>query len=136
MRISDWSSDVCSSDLVGPYIEHGLIGCDVAFVQLSPADENGQHSFGLISDYTRAAVDKARVVIAEINDQIPFTFGETIAAAENDVAIHVSRTPVDVGAARIGENDEAIATFAAPYIGTGPGLQRSEERRVGKGRDR
>src|SRR3546814_1821961 len=85
----------CHVSQVGPYIEQGLIGCDVAFVQLSPADENGQHSFGLISDYTRAAVDTARVVIAEINDQIPFTFGETVSAAEIDVAIHVSRTPVE-----------------------------------------
>ncbi|HEY9545876.1 MAG TPA: acetyl-CoA hydrolase/transferase C-terminal domain-containing protein [Solimonas sp.] len=113
----------CHVSQVGPYIEQGLIGCDVAFVQLSPADENGQHSFGLISDYTRAAVDTARVVIAEINDQIPFTFGETIAAAEIDVAIHVSRTPVEVGAARIGETDEAIAKFAAQYIENGSVLQ-------------
>src|SRR3546814_15263230 len=85
----------CHVSQVGPYIEQGLIGCDVAFVQLSPADENGQHSFGLISDYTRAAVDTARVVIAEINDQIPFTFGAPIAAAAIDAALPLSRSPVD-----------------------------------------
>src|SRR3546814_9509484 len=83
----------CHVSQVGPYIEQRLIGCDVAFVQLSPADENGQHSFGLISDYTRAAVDKSLVVIAEFNDQIPFTFVETFSAAVIDVPIHVSRSP-------------------------------------------
>lgn len=113
----------CHVSQVGPYIEQGLIGCDAAFVQLSPADENGQHSFGLISDHTRAAVKKARVVIAEINEQVPFTFGETIDASEIDVAIHVSRTPVEVGAAKIGATDEAIARFAAQYIEDGSVLQ-------------
>jgi hypothetical protein len=30
-------------------IERAMIGCDVAFVQVSPADDDGNHSFGLIS---------------------------------------------------------------------------------------
>lgn len=113
----------CHVSQVGPYIEQGLIGCEVAFVQVSPADENGRHSCGLISDYVRAAVAKARVVMAEVNDQIPFTFGETIAASEIDIAIHVSRAPVEVGAAKIGETDEAIAKYAAQYIDDGSVLQ-------------
>lgn len=113
----------CHVSQVGPYIEQGLIGCEVAFVQVSPADENGRHSCGLISDYVRAAVAKARVVMAEVNDQIPFTFGETIDASEIDIAIHVSRAPVEVGAAKIGETDEAIAKYAAQYIDDGSVLQ-------------
>ena len=108
---------------VGPMIEQGIIGCDVAFVQLSPADENGNHSFGLISDYVQAAVTKARVVIAEINDQVPFTFGECLPASRIDVAVQVSRPLVEVGAARITETDGAIAKYAAAYIGDGAVIQ-------------
>ena len=37
-------------------IEQGLIGCDVAFVQVSPPDADGNHSFGLINDFIQAAV--------------------------------------------------------------------------------
>ncbi|CAN7365007.1 hypothetical protein LJR225_002225 [Phenylobacterium sp. LjRoot225] len=108
---------------IGPMIEQGIIGCDVAFVQVSPADADGNHSFGLISDHVQAAVAKARVVIAEVNDQVPFTYGELLPAARIDVAVQVSRPPVEVAPAKIGPTDEAIARFAAAYIGDGAVLQ-------------
>ncbi|MDB5724073.1 MAG: acetyl-CoA hydrolase/transferase family protein, partial [Novosphingobium sp.] len=66
---------------VGPLITAGVIPCDVAMIQVSPADADGNHSCGLISDYVRAAVAKARIVIAEVNDQVPFTHGEIIPAS-------------------------------------------------------
>ncbi len=113
----------CHVGQVGPFIEQGIIGCDVAMVQVSPADANGHHSFGLISDHVRAAVDKARVVIAEVNEQVPFTFGETIPASQIDVAVRVSRPPVEVAPAKIGETDEAIARHCAEYIGDGSVIQ-------------
>jgi acyl-CoA hydrolase len=108
---------------VGPLIRAGVIPCDVAMIQVSPADAEGNHSCGLISDYVRAAVDKARVVIAEVNDQVPFTHGETIPASAIDVAVQVSRTPVEVPPAKIGEIDEAIARHCAAYIGDGSVIQ-------------
>lgn len=108
---------------VGPMISAGILGCDVAMIQVSPADSNGNHSCGLISDHVRAAVDKARVVIAEVNDQIPCTVGETLPASAIDVAVHVSRAPVEVAAARIGATDEAIARHCAAYIGDGAVIQ-------------
>ncbi len=108
---------------VGPLIAAGIIPCDVAMIQVSPADAQGNHSCGLISDYVRAAVDKARVVIAEVNDQVPYTRGETIPASAIDVAVQVSRSPVEVPAARIGETDEAIARHCAAYIGDGSVIQ-------------
>ena len=113
----------CHVSQIGRLIESGVIGCDVAFVQVSPADDNGNHSFGLISDHVKAAVEKARVVIAEVNDQVPFSFGESLPASKIDVAVHVSRPPVQVPAAKIGDNDEAIARHAAKYIGDGSVIQ-------------
>ena len=108
---------------VGPLITAGIIPCDVAMIQVSPADEHGNHSCGLISDYVRAAVDKARIVIAEINEAVPFTPGETIPASAIDVAIHVNRPPVQVAPATIGPTDEAIARHCATYIGDGAVIQ-------------
>ena len=113
----------CHVSQIGPMIEQGIIGCDVAFVQVSPADENGDHSFGLIADYVQSAVKKARVVIAEVNDQVPYTHGERLPASRIDCAVQVSRMPVEVAAAKIGETDEAIAKFAAAYIEDGSVLQ-------------
>lgn len=108
---------------IGPMIEQGIIPCDVAFVQLSPADADGHHSFGLISDHVQAMVQKARVVIAEVNDQVPYTHGEKLHASRIACAVQVSRMPVEVGAAKIGPTDEAIARHAAAYIGDGAVLQ-------------
>ena len=108
---------------VGPLITAGMIPCDVAMIQVSPADADGNHSCGLISDYVRAAVAKARLVIAEVNEAVPFTFGETIHASEIDVAVPVSRQPVEVAPAKIGEADEAIARHCAEFIGDGSVIQ-------------
>jgi acyl-CoA hydrolase len=108
---------------IGPLITAGVIGCDVAMIQVGPADADGNHSCGLISDYVRAAVDMARMVIAEVNDAVPYTPGETIPASAIHVAVQVSRAPVEVMAAKIGETDEAIARHSAAYIGDAAVIQ-------------
>lgn len=113
----------CHVGQVAPLIEQGLIGCDVAMVQVSPADPDGNHSFGLISDYVQAAVAKARVVIAEINPQVPFTHGELLPASRINVAVHVDRPPVQVSAAAVSATDEAIARHCAEFIGDGAVIQ-------------
>ena len=104
-------------------IEQGIIGCDVAFVQVSPPDADGNHSFGLISDFVQAAVEKARVVIAEVNERVPFTLASSCPRSQIDCAVHVSRTPVEVPPAKIGETDLAIARHCAAYIDDGSVIQ-------------
>jgi acyl-CoA hydrolase len=114
----------CHVSQIGPMIEQALIGCDVAFVQVSPADESGHHSYGLIDDFVQSAVAKARVVIAEVNERVPFTLGDaTLPAARIDCAVHVARNPVEVPPAQIGASDQAIARLAAGYIEDGAVIQ-------------
>ena len=113
----------CHVSQVGPLIEAGIIACDVAMIQVSPADEDGNHSCGLISDYVRAAVRAARLVIAEVNSAVPFTFGETIHASEIDVAVTTDLAPVEVAAAKVGDTDAAIARHCAEFIGDGSVIQ-------------
>jgi acyl-CoA hydrolase len=113
----------CHVGQIGAMIEAGIIGCDVAMIQVSPADADGNHSLGLISDHVLAAAAKARLVIAEVNDQVPFVFGLSIPASRIDVAVHSSRPPIELQPAKIGETDEAIARFAAQFIEDGSVLQ-------------
>lgn len=114
----------CHVSQVGPMIEQDLIGCDVAFVQVSPPDAHGNHSFGLINDFIHVAVAKARVVIAEVNERVPYTYGDVmLPAAKIDCAVHVSRTPVEVAPVPIAESDQAIAQIVASYIDDGAVLQ-------------
>lgn len=114
----------CHVSQVGPLIEQGVIGCDVAFVQVSPPDADGNHSFGLINDFMHCAIAKARVVIAEVNEQVPFTFGDGLLRAEQiDCLVHVSRTPVELLPAKITQTDQLIARNVAGYIEDGAVLQ-------------
>jgi len=56
----------------------GAVPLDVAIVQLSPPDRHGMMSLGTSVDAARAAVDHARIVIAEINDRMPRTHGNGV----------------------------------------------------------
>ena len=106
------------------YIEGGQIGCDVAFVLLSPPGPDGKHGFGLINDYIRAAMAKARVVIAEVNDQVPWVHAEGSPDMEQVTAIiETSRPPLTAAPARVGPVDEAIGRNIARYIEDGATLQ-------------
>jgi acyl-CoA hydrolase len=114
----------CHVSQVGPMIAQGLIGCDVVFVQVSPPDADGQHSFGLIADFVHEAVMSARVVIAEVNERVPFTYGDVVLpAARVDCAVLVARPPVELAPAQIGDVDHAIAKIVAGYIDDGAVLQ-------------
>jgi acyl-CoA hydrolase len=62
------------SDIPGLFL-NGQIPLDVALLQLSPPDAHGWCSLGTSVDAARAAADTAKIIIAEINDQMPRTHG-------------------------------------------------------------
>lgn len=61
----------------------GILPLDVALVNLSTPDEHGFCSFGVEVGLTKSAAEAAKIVIAEVNEQMPRTLG--------DAFIHVSR---------------------------------------------
>ena len=66
-----------------------LIPVDIALIQTSLPDENGRLSLGLSVDITRAAIEQATVVIAQINTHMPRIHGDTFIHIEDiDYAIH------------------------------------------------
>ncbi len=58
-------------------IRRGQRGNQVALLQLTPPDKHGFCSMGISVDIQRAALDRARLVIAEINPHMPRTHGAT-----------------------------------------------------------
>lgn len=64
-------------------IESGEVPVDVCLIQVSPPDKHGYCSLGVSVDCTIAARKRARVVIAEVNKQMPRTLGRSF--------VHVSR---------------------------------------------
>jgi 4-hydroxybutyrate CoA-transferase len=65
------------SDIPGLFLT-GAVPLDVAIVQVSPPDQHGLCSLGTSCDAAKAATETARVVIAEINEQMPRTHGNNV----------------------------------------------------------
>jgi acyl-CoA hydrolase len=55
------------------YFESGVLKADVVLLQVSPADAEGYHSLGCAVDYVWNAAQAARVVLVEINPNVPRT---------------------------------------------------------------
>lgn len=114
----------CHVGQIARYIADGRIGCDVAFVQVSPPGPDGRYSFGVIHDYTPTAVAVARTVVAEVNDRVPWTHGGASLGSEDiDVLVPTSRPVLEVKPAAVGDLERAIARHAGAFIGDGTVLQ-------------
>jgi acyl-CoA hydrolase len=107
----------CHVSQVGEFIVGGQIPCEIALVQVSPPDEHGRYSLGLAGDYTRTAVDKARVVIAEMNQLVPQTTCDAaLSEGDIDVLVETCRPPIQLPTAPIGELERRIAAHVDAYI--------------------
>jgi acyl-CoA hydrolase len=114
----------CHVGQIARYIADRRIGCDVAFVQVSPPDPDGRHSFGVIHDYIPTAAAVARVVVAEMNDQVPWTLGSrSLGADDIDFLVPTSRSVLEVKPAIVGDIERTIARHASGFIGDGAVLQ-------------
>jgi acetyl-CoA hydrolase len=97
---------------------------DVLMLQVAPAGADGQYSLSLAHEYLVPAIDSARVVIAEINDQAPWTHGPRHLCADDiDFAIVTSRPPLESAHADPSDIERTIARHVASLIGDGSTLQ-------------
>lgn len=84
-------------------IESGQIPVDTAFVQITPPNEAGYCSFGVAVDVARIAMERASLVVGEINPKVPQTLGDTFVhlsdfdylVESTEAPIYFSRWPVD-----------------------------------------
>ncbi len=106
------------------YFRDGTLPLDVALVQVSPPDRHGFCSLGTSVAAARSAVDHARIVIAEINPQVPRTRGNTsIHVSRIDVAVETDH-PLPTHDPEIwGETEQAIGRLIAAEIPDGATLQ-------------
>jgi acyl-CoA hydrolase len=97
--------------------DSGILPADVVLLQLSPPLEEGRMSLGANNDYLGAAARHARVVIAEINDQAPWTFGAELPAdLAIDYLVETSRPTAELRSSRGGNVEESIAARVAALI--------------------
>lgn len=114
----------CFFSEVPKLFREGALPVDVALVQLSPPDAHGYCSFGLSCDYTKPAAEAARIVIAEVNDQMPRTLGDSfIHISQIDQIVETSYPIIELQPPRIGEVERAIGENCARLIENGATLQ-------------
>lgn len=101
-----------------------VLPLDVAFIHVSPPDSHGYCSLGVSVEATVAAIENSKVVIAQVNPQMPRTFGDGIIhiseidyLVEHEMPIH-GHAPDAISA-----EEEKIGEYIASLIDDGSTLQ-------------
>ena len=104
--------------------ESGALAIDVALIEVSPPDAHGFCSFGVGVDTTLTAAKCARYVVAQVNDQMPRTYGDSfIHVSKIDAVVESSRPLCAMKKPEITDMHVAIARNVAGLIDDGSVLQ-------------
>lgn len=100
---------------------------DVVAIQVAPMDDNGYFSFGVTVSHYAAAIEKARAVIVEVNEDMPRVHGGY------DHTVHISKVDYVVEGGHRGlpqlpsapasDLDKQIAAYVLPEIQDGACIQ-------------
>jgi len=111
------------SDIPAFLMSDGL-QLDAAILQLSPPDKHGFCTLGTSVDAALAASRKARVIVAEINDQMPRTHGNTLVPFDSIAAfVHTDRPLILHEPLAPNEIEQAIGHHIAALVPDGATLQ-------------
>lgn len=104
--------------------ERDIVPVDVCMIQVSPPDAHGYCSYGVSVDCTIAARRKARIVIAEVNKQMPRTLGRAFVHVDKfDYVVECDRELPELLADAPTSVEEAIGRNVASLIEDGATLQ-------------
>jgi 4-hydroxybutyrate CoA-transferase len=102
----------------------GQVRLDVAFLQLSPPDSHGYCTLGTSVDTALAASTAARYIVAEINEQMPRTLGNTLVPFSKVHAFIATSRPLHRREpSEAGPVEEAIGEHVAALVEDGATLQ-------------
>ena len=104
--------------------ESGEMPIDVALIEVSPPDSHGFCSFGVGVDTTLTAAKCARYVVAQVNDNMPRTYGDSfIHVSDIDALVESSRPLCALTKSVVSDLQIAIARNVASLIEDGAVLQ-------------
>ena len=100
------------------------IPLDIAILQVSPPDKHGYCTLGTSVDCALAAARSAKTIIAEINEQMPRTHGNTLIPFNSIAAfIHTNRPLPSHPPGHPDEAESAIGGHIAPLVPNGATMQ-------------
>lgn len=90
---------------------------DVVFIHVSPPDQHGYCSLGTSVEATVAAIENAKIVIAQVNKRMPRTFGDSlIAVSKIDYLVECDTPIYGHGTEEISETEQKIGKLVASLI--------------------
>ncbi|WP_026999484.1 acetyl-CoA hydrolase/transferase family protein [Eisenibacter elegans] len=102
----------------------GIVALDVALLQVSPPDAHGYCSLGTSVDVALAAAQTARILIAEVNPQMPRTHGDgNIHISKFHKLVAVDRPLIQHPVKPLSEVERRIGHHVASLIDNGATLQ-------------
>ena len=94
-----------------------VVKLDVAFIHVSPPDSHGYCSLGVSVEATVAAIENAKTVIAQVNPNMPRTFGDGIMhVSEIDYLVEVNVPIYAHEVSTFTMEEEKIGTYVASLI--------------------
>ena len=119
-------SPIRYSELPRYYYDH-ITPRDVAMFQVTPMDSHGYFNFGLSASHVRAVCEKAKVVIVEVNENMPRCLGgfdNTIHISEVDMVVEGRNDPMGIQPSGEADDvDKAVARLIVEQIPDGACLQ-------------
>lgn len=101
-----------------------VLPLDVAFIQVSPPDKHGFCSLGTSVDVAYPAIECAKMVIAQVNPNVPRTHGDGIIHMDRiDAAVEVDEPLHEVNMIKPGEAELKIGKHVAGLVEDGATLQ-------------
>ncbi len=101
-------------------MKRGIIRVDAALIQVSPPDSLGLCSLGISVDATRAAVENSALVIAQVNENMPVTFGDSLIPVEKiDYLVEGNVPLIEVPALKVDPVSLTIGRHIASLISDG-----------------
>jgi len=124
-HIADGAADFVPNcyGLTPRFLRSGAVGCDVAVLHVSPPDHDGWCSFGTCVAYLPAAVERARVVVAQVNRRMPRTTGTAVHISAMDVVVEVDEALSEIAPVPADETTRQIARRVAGLVEDGSVLQ-------------
>ncbi len=102
----------------------GTLALDVALVTVSPPDRHGYCSLGVSVDTSRAAVQAARTVIAQVNDRMPRSHGDGLVHLDDlDLLVEGSAPIYELARPAPSPEELAIGRHVAGIVEDGATLQ-------------
>jgi len=101
------------------------IGLDVALIQVSPPDDFGFCSLGVSVDITRAGMENAKLVIAQVNDNMPMTYGDGFVHVDDLDYLVLHDEPLVIGyrEPNINQVSQRIGLYVSQLVPDGATLQ-------------